>query len=95
LQHRQDALLDQRAATLEQMDHIAQWLDDVLNTGAHVAVHCMAGLGRSGMVAASYLTRTGMRADAAISLVREKRSPRAVETAVQEEFVHKYAAHRE
>ena len=95
LKHRQDALLDQRAATLEQMDNIAQWLDEALNSGARVVVHCMAGLGRSGMVAASYLTRSGMRADAAITLVREKRSPRAVETAVQEEFVHKYAGHRE
>lgn len=93
--HRQDALLDQRAATIEQMDNIAGWLDATLEQGARIAIHCMAGLGRSGMVAASYLTRTGMRADAAITMVREKRSPRAVETAVQEEFVHKYAAHRE
>jgi protein-tyrosine phosphatase/nicotinamidase-related amidase len=95
LGHRQDALLDQRAATIEQMDDIATWLDSILAQGARVAIHCMAGLGRSGMAAASYLTRTGMRADAAIALVREKRSPRAVETAVQEEFVHLYAAHRE
>ena len=72
-----------------------EWLDATLKQGARVAIHCMAGLGRSGMVAASYLTRSGMRADATIALVREKRSPRAVETAVQEEFVHKYAAYRE
>lgn len=54
-------------------------------------LHCVAGLGRSGMVAASYLTRKGISADAAIALVRQRRSPRAVETAVQEAFVHAYA----
>ena len=54
----------------------------------------MAGLGRSGMVAASYLTRSGMSAEAAIALVRERRSPRAVETTAQEEFVHRYASKR-
>ena len=95
LVHRQDALLDQRAASIEQMDQIAEWLDTALHGNARVAIHCMAGLGRSGMVAASYLTRTGMRADAAIALVRDKRSPRAVETAVQEKFVQDYAAQRE
>ena len=94
LQHRQDALLDQRAATLEQMDNIASWFD-AAGKDAKVAVHCMAGLGRSGMVVASYLTRSGMRADDAITQVRAKRSPRAVETAVQEAFVHQYAAQRE
>ena len=33
-----------------------------------------------------------MSADAAIALVRERRSPRAVETTAQEEFVRRYAA---
>ena len=93
LTHRQDALLDQRAATSEQMDNIARWLDDALAAGGKVVLHCVAGLGRSGMVAASYLTRKGVSADAAITLVREQRSPRAIETAVQEAFVRAYANH--
>ncbi len=91
LTHRHDALLDQRAATPEQMDSIAQWLDDALAVGGRAVLHCVAGLGRSGMVAASYLTRKGISADAAIALVRQRRSPRAVETPVQEAFVHAYA----
>jgi len=91
----EEALLDQRATTPEHMDRIARWLDSALAAGGRVVVHCVAGLGRSGMVAASYLARGGMSADAAIALVRERRSPRAVETAVQEEFVHRYAASRQ
>lgn len=95
LQYWQEPLLDQRALTLDQMERIAAWLDIACTQGGKAVVHCVAGLGRSGMVAASYLTRTGMSAHEAIALVRERRSPRAVETAVQEEFVHRYAAHHE
>jgi protein-tyrosine phosphatase/nicotinamidase-related amidase/aminoglycoside phosphotransferase (APT) family kinase protein len=91
LAHRQDALLDQAAATPQQMDSIVAWLDQALTQGGRVAVHCMAGLGRSGMVAACYLTRGGMNAGQAIQLVRDRRSPRAIETAVQAAFVTMYA----
>jgi protein-tyrosine phosphatase len=91
LMHRQEPLLDQRATKVELMDDIACWLDAALAQGGKVAVHCVAGLGRSGMVAASYLTRGGLSAAAAIQWVRERRSPRAVETVVQETFVHDYA----
>ncbi len=91
LAHRQEALLDQRATTPEWMNGIARWLDAAFAQNGKVAVHCVAGLGRSGMVAASYLTRKGMSADAAIMLVRDRRSPRAIETAVQEAFVQAYA----
>ena len=94
LAHRQEALLDQRATTPELMNDIARWLDAALEQNGKVAVHCVAGLGRSGMVAASYLTRKGMSADAAIQLVRERRSPRAVETAAQEAFVRMYVKYR-
>ncbi len=95
LQHCQEPLLDQRALTIEQMDRVADWLDAALANNGKVVVHCVAGLGRSGMVAASYLTRAGMTSRDAIELVRARRSPRAIETAVQEDFVHRYAAVRE
>jgi protein-tyrosine phosphatase len=91
LAHRHEPMLDQRATTGVQMEAIARWLDEALAQGGKVAVHCVAGLGRSGMVAASYLARNGLSADAAIKLVRERRSPRAIETAVQEAFVRAYA----
>jgi protein-tyrosine phosphatase/nicotinamidase-related amidase len=95
LQYWQEPLLDQRALMLEQMERIATWLDIACAQNGKAVVHCVAGLGRSGMVVASYLTRGGMSAHEAIALVRERRSPRAIETAVQEEFVHRYAAQHE
>jgi protein-tyrosine phosphatase len=90
-----EALLDQQPMRREQMERVARWLDGALAANGHVVVHCVAGLGRSGMVAASYLARSGMSAGAAIALVRERRSPRAVETPAQEEFVHRYAQERQ
>ncbi len=59
--------------------------------GCSVLVHCGAGLGRSGTVAACYLVHTGMDATKAIARVRELR-PFSVETAEQEESVAAYAS---
>jgi len=48
-------------------------------------------LGRSGIVAACYLTAAGLSAEDAIAEVRHTRSPYAIETAEQAEFVHLFA----
>jgi len=59
---------------------------DALSNGQTVVVHCMAGLGRSGLVAASCLTALGLTPAQAISLVRSVR-PRAIDPKEQESFV--------
>lgn len=55
-----------------------------------VAVACMGGVGRSGMVVACSLVAAGWDAEAAIERVREVRHPTAVETRAQEDFVRKF-----
>jgi ADP-ribosylglycohydrolase/protein-tyrosine phosphatase len=66
-----------------------------------VLLHCRAGLGRSGTIAARLLCERGMPADAAIGLVRARRTPDrklgdwpppAIETPEQEEHVRAVAA---
>ena len=57
-----------------------------LEAGEHVLVHCMAGLGRAGTVAAALLVNSGMQADAAIELVRWVR-PGAIQSDEQERFI--------
>jgi ADP-ribosylglycohydrolase len=54
--------------------------------GARVLLHCRAGLGRSGMVAARLLVELGADPEAAIDAVRAAR-PGAIETAAQEGHV--------
>ena len=69
------------------MNDMVHFLDDVVNQGKKIMIHCVGGLGRSGMVAASYLKFKGINAEDAIEVVRAARGPRAIESRVQEEFV--------
>ena len=80
------------AASTEEMDLILDEIDAARAQG-DVAVACMGGVGRTGMVAACALLRAGRSADDAIARVREVRHPTAVETRAQERFVRAYEAH--
>ena len=72
----------------------AQLVEEVyaeLQTGETVVAHCLGGLGRSGMLVACLLVRSGeFTAEGAVKFVRSKRSPKAVEGA-QPQFVGQYA----
>jgi protein-tyrosine phosphatase/nicotinamidase-related amidase len=83
-------ILDQMAPTQDQMhvciDILSGWIAD----NEKVMLHCVGGLGRSGLVAACYLKKLGMESSQAIDLVRKSRSIRAIESAQQEQFVQDY-----
>ena len=51
-----------------------------------IAIHCVGGKGRTGTIAASFLTKTGVPATEAIATVRRIR-PGTVETEAQEQWV--------
>jgi protein-tyrosine phosphatase/nicotinamidase-related amidase/aminoglycoside phosphotransferase (APT) family kinase protein len=71
---------------------LVQWCREATKRGEAVVVTSMAGLGRSGTVAACSLVAAGMSPDAAIAAVRTARGPRALETFAQEGFVHAFAS---
>jgi protein-tyrosine phosphatase len=78
-------------ASFAEMHGILDQIDDARES-ADVAVACMGGVGRSGLVAACALVRAGLDAGAAIGRVRAVRHPTAVETPEQERFVAAFAA---
>lgn len=86
-----EPVLDFTPPTVEQLDRIMDFIArQAESTGRLVLVHCGAGLGRSGTVAAAYLVRSGWEPRAAIARVRELR-PFAIETEEQERAVVDYA----
>lgn len=67
--------------TMQMLDAIA-FLDQARSAGTPVAVHCLAGQGRTGTVLAAYLIRGGISAADAIAEVRAV-CPGAIESAPQ------------
>lgn len=60
--------------------------------GETVAIHCRAGLGRTGTIAARLLIEAaGLDAAAAIARIRRDHTPEAVETAAQEAWLRDLA----
>jgi protein-tyrosine phosphatase len=88
-------ILDQSVTSHSDMCDIVRWMDGVLNDGGNIMIHCVGGLGRSGVVAASYLVSIGMKPIDAIKTIRKARSERALETQKQENFVYEFAEKRE
>ncbi len=71
---------------------IRRELIELLADGGKVLIHCKAGKGRSGTLAAALLVAGGLSATDAIAAVRRHR-PGAIETAAQEDWVHNQTAH--
>ncbi len=69
---------------------IDELMTDLLD-GRSVVVHCRGGLGRAGLAAACLLVQGGLDPEAAIRVVRQTRSPNAIETREQEAFIHDFA----
>jgi atypical dual specificity phosphatase len=74
----------------EQIDRGVEAIAAALAEGKKVAVHCGAGLGRTGTLLACYLVNNGLSPDEAINRVREAR-PGSIETRSQVEAVRAYA----
>jgi len=81
---------DMHAPTPEQLDAAVSAIRRAREKGMGLAVHCAAGLGRTGTVLAAYLVSEGLSAREAIARVRELR-PGSIETAEQEAAIEEYA----
>jgi atypical dual specificity phosphatase len=84
---------DTTAPTQDQLDQGVAAIRQALGRGERVAVHCGAGLGRSGTLLAAFLVDQGSPAEQAMARVRAAR-PGAIETADQEEAIHEFERRR-
>lgn|GEM_PF-406714 len=88
-----EPIVDGGVPNNSQLQRIRDWLTEAEKQGEKTVIHCVGGLGRSGLIAAAWLClRHNLRADDAIATVRRVRSPRAVETQAQEAFIGALAA---
>jgi protein-tyrosine phosphatase/nicotinamidase-related amidase len=83
-------IADQKVGSREDAEGTVNWISAHLSAGDNILLHCVGGLGRTGMLAGCYLKTQGYTAGDALTMIRETRSPRAVETRIQEEFVENY-----
>lgn len=83
-------VLDGGVPTPEQAREFIRFVNEQLVADRPVAVHCEAGLGRTGTLLAAYLISRGESASAAIERVRAAERA-AVETVGQIQFLEQYA----
>ena len=85
-------MADMTAPCPDEVQRFVDQLTALVEGGHKVAVHCGAGLGRTGTMLACYLVACGLSADEAVRQIRRRR-PGSVESAAQERAVSDYETH--
>lgn len=82
-------IYDHEVPTLAQIQMLLKRMEGLIQRGEVLAVHCLAGRGRTGVVLAAWWVRAGLTAQEALRRVRLI-DPRYVQNAEQETFLQSY-----
>lgn len=85
-------IVDMRAPSLDQAEALCARMQQLIEAGDVLAVHCRAGLGRTGTILAAYLIWNGKSALDALEAAR-RCEPRWVQSDVQVAFLEEFAAY--
>jgi protein-tyrosine phosphatase len=85
---------DLNAPTLEHTEPMLHDLLERIGRGEHLLMHCAAGIGRTGMIAACILVRQGMTVQDSLERVRTSRPGAGPEVGPQLDLVRAVAAAR-
>lgn len=75
---------------IDELRELIEWIKEEADNGNTVLVHCVGGIGRSGMVAAAYLIANGFEVDSAVKQVKA-RVRGALKIDEQKELVRTFA----
>lgn len=83
---------DMTPPSILDIEEAVAFVETSIQNGKPVAVHCLAGQGRTGTLLACFLVHRGAEPDAAIAAIRTQR-PGSIETQTQVMTVFDYAAY--
>jgi atypical dual specificity phosphatase len=88
-------IADRKAPSTAETDVLVNQMHDMLDSGEVLAVHCLAGLGRTGTILAAYMVKEkGVSAQVALNQIR-RFNRQFVQTADQEDFLVEYEVQQE
>lgn len=88
-------IADRKAPSTAETDVLVSQMHDMLDRGEVLAVHCLAGLGRTGTILAAYMVKEkGVSAQVALNQIR-RFNRQFVQTDDQEDFLMEYEVQQE
>jgi atypical dual specificity phosphatase len=84
---------DMDVPAVEQIEQVLSVIDKAKTNGMGVAIHCLAGRGRTGTILAAYFVHQGLPAREAIQKVRDLR-PGSIEVPEQEDAIRAFERSR-